>query len=87
MIFELSGAVEFAATALTLKLTIFVVTANMVFKVTLCDELLIANLTLVIAVSKVALQVNIKVSLLSKLVSTIRAFVWLDPKVLTDMNL
>lgn len=59
MIFKLRWPVEFRATALALEFAVFVVAAHMVLKMTFCDELLIADLTLVVALPEMTLKVDV----------------------------
>jgi hypothetical protein len=53
MVFELCRAIKLAPTTLTLELSILVMAAHVVLQVALRDELLIANLALVVAVAEV----------------------------------
>lgn len=59
----------------------------MIFQVSLCDKMLTADLTLVIPLAEVALQVNIKVSLFCEFVSTELALIWLDSQMFPYVNL
>ena len=59
----------------------------MVLKVTLGNELLVADLAFVVAVTEVTLQVHIEVPLLGEFIATVIAFVGLNSKVFSDMDL
>lgn len=51
----------------------------MVLKMTFCDELLIADLTLVVALPEMTLEVDVQVAFLSEFIATKVALIWLDP--------
>lgn len=78
MVLELSRSVEFAPTAPTLELAVLVVTTNVVLEVALGNELLVADLTFVVTVAEVALQVDIKVPLLGEFIPTVIALIGLN---------
>lgn len=87
MVLKLGGTVKLRSTVLTLKLAVLVVPSNVILKVSLCDELLIADFTGIITLTEVALQVNVKVTLLCELIATEMALIGFYTEVLSNMNL
>jgi hypothetical protein len=50
VVFELCWSIELTAAAFTAKLPLFVVAAHMILQMSLCDEMLIADLALIVSV-------------------------------------
>jgi hypothetical protein len=61
--------------------------ADMVLQMTFGNELKIANLAHVVPLPQVTLHMHVQVAFLGELASTVLAYIGLDPKMLSEMNL
>ena len=78
MIFQLSGPIKLAPAIFTAKFSIFVVSPDMILQMPFGDKVLGAHLTLIVPMSIVRLQVNIKVTFFCEFVPTKVAAVGFD---------
>jgi hypothetical protein len=87
MVFELRRSVKLGAAFPAAELSVLVVPPYVVLQVPLCDKLLRADLTLVVAVAEMRLEVDVEVPFLCEFVAAELALVGLDSQVLADVDL